>query len=67
MEFPVLRVFKKHVNVAFRDMVYGECGSAGLEVGFNEGRGLFQPKLFHDSPHTDFVPETDSSTTGWGC
>lgn len=37
---------------------YGKHGSAGLEVGFNEGRGLFQPKLFYDSPHTDFVPET---------
>ena len=37
-----LEVFKKHVDVALRDMVSGHGGD-GLMVGLGDINGLFQP------------------------
>ena len=37
-----LEVFKKHVDVALRDMVSGH-GGVGLMVGVNDLEGLLQP------------------------
>ena len=42
MESPSLEVFKKHVDVAFRDMVSGHGGDR-LTSGLDDVRGLFQP------------------------
>ena len=37
-----MEVFKKHEDVALRDMVSGH-GGGGLVVGLDDLRGLFQP------------------------
>ena len=42
VESPILKVAKRHVDVALRDMVSGH-GGGGLTVGLNDLRGLFQP------------------------
>lgn len=49
MKSPSLEVFKISVDVALRDMVTGGLGNAGLAVGLNGLRGLFQMKQFYDS------------------
>ena len=38
----VLEGYKKHVDVALKDLVTGH-GSVGLTVGLDDLRGLFQP------------------------
>ena len=42
VESPSLEVFKKHMDVALRDMVSGHGGD-GLMVGLGDINGLFQP------------------------
>ena len=42
VESPFLEVYKKHVEVALRDMVSGHRGD-GLVVGLGELNSLFQP------------------------
>ena len=42
MESLTMEVFKKHEDVALRDMVSGH-GGGGLVVGLDDLRGLFQP------------------------
>ena len=42
VESPSLEAFKKHGDVALRDMVSGHGGD-GLVVGLDGLRGLFQP------------------------
>ena len=42
VESPSLEVFKKHVDVALRNMVSGHGGN-GLMAGLDDLTGLFQP------------------------
>jgi len=42
VESPSLEVFRKHVDVALREMVSGHGGD-GLTAGLDDLRGLFQP------------------------
>jgi len=42
MESPSLEVFKKHGDMALRDVVSGHDGDE-LVVGLDDFRGLFQP------------------------
>lgn len=44
-----LEVFKKHAGVTLKTWFRGGVGSAGLMLGFDDLRGLFQSKLFCDS------------------
>lgn len=41
LESQSLKVFKRHVVVAVRDMVYWEIGSAGLTIRLHDFIGLF--------------------------
>lgn len=43
---PSLEGFKRFVDVAFGDMFSGGLGCAGLMVGLDELRNLFQPEQF---------------------
>ena len=49
VESPSLEGFKGLVGVALRGMLGSGLGSAGLTVGFDGLKGLFQPKQFCDS------------------
>ena len=42
MESLIMEVFKKHVDIALRDVVGGHGGD-GLTVGLGDLSGLFQP------------------------
>jgi len=42
MESLIMEVFKKHVDIALRDVVGGH-GRDGLPVGLGDLSGLFQP------------------------
>lgn len=37
------------MDVALGNMVRDRLGSAGLKLGLNDIRGLFQPKQFHET------------------
>ncbi|KAK4811036.1 hypothetical protein QYF61_015740 [Mycteria americana] len=41
VESPSLEVFKRHVDVVLRDMVFGRLGSVRLTVGLDDLKGLF--------------------------
>ncbi|KAK4811384.1 LOW QUALITY PROTEIN: hypothetical protein QYF61_000568 [Mycteria americana] len=49
VESPSLEVFKSRVDVVLRERCSGGLGSAGLTVGLDDLKGLFQPKRFYDS------------------
>lgn len=44
-----LEIFRRHVGMALRDIIYGGLGSIRLMIGHNDLKGLFQQKYFFDS------------------
>lgn len=44
-----LEIFRRHVGMALRDIIYGGLGSIRLMIGHNDLKGLFQHKYFCDS------------------
>lgn len=59
VELPSLEVFKRHVDMALRDMIQQYTSSVSWMVGFDV-LGLFQPKPFYDFvilSHQCFFPQ----------